>query len=119
LFVGVLEAFLGSATWKFSVVSRSDAEIYQFSRVSFLDKFPLLYMATLGDIGLATFFSMQKQFESALRCSQILGWTPSTVHDLIDCQVSFRECSSSAVVELNHMLKKSVAQHSKRRQNRQ
>jgi hypothetical protein len=116
-FSGALEAIVGSSKWQFSVVAGSNTEIYQFSRVTFLDKFPLIYLETLKNGCEDTFRFMQDRFESSLRCSLRVGWQPISFHSLLDCKLLVRDDSNRMLENLHATLQEKLMQHIIRRQN--
>jgi len=112
LFPGALEAFLGSATWQYSVIASSDAQVYQFSRVSFLEKFPLRYLEMFNTISQETFFCMHNQLERSLRCALNFGWSPIDIHPLVDCELLVRDDRNIGLADKLHaLLKEKTMRH--------
>ncbi len=94
------------------MIASSDAEIYQYSRTSFLEKFPLRYLAMFNAIGQETFFCMHNQLERSLRCSLKFGWSPIDIYALIDCDLLVQgDRNSELAKKLSTYLKKKMMMH--------
>ncbi len=110
---------MGSAKWQFSVIAGSDAEIYQFSRSTFLEKFPLHCLNILKNGCQDTFNCMYFQLESSLRCCLKAGWTPNDFHPLIDCKKLYIDRNNSVLEIFHTLLDECIVQLMIRRQKNQ
>ena len=110
---------MGSSTWQFSCIAGSDAEIYQFSRVTFVDKFPLHYLEMLKNDCQDKFQFIQGQLESSLRCTLKTGWSPADFHPLIDCKMLYHDGNSRVLENLHMILKEKIMMLMMRRNSQQ
>ena len=118
-FSGALEAFIGSSKWQFSVIAGSDVEVYQFSRITFLDKFPIQYLEMWNIVCLEDHVLLQNQFQSALRCSLKSGWAPTDIHSLIQCDALSDNRNDVALKALKGLLNDKIERLISRRKRSQ
>jgi hypothetical protein len=118
-FSGALEAFIGSSRWQFSVIAGSDVEVYQFSRITFLDKFPIQHLEMWNIVCLEDHVLLQNQFQSALRCSLKSGWAPTDIHSLIQCDVLSDNRNAVALKAVKGLLKDRIVHLISRRRKSQ
>jgi hypothetical protein len=117
-YAGALEAFIGSSTWQFSIIAGSDAEVYQFSKITFLDKFPLQLLEMWNILCLDDFVILQNQLKSLLRCSLKSGWAPVDIHSLVECEALCHHRHDVMLQALKRLLnEKIVSLINRRKQN--